>query len=121
MQRKQFAPTLRFSRFMTLCVVKYRTVAGLSTMPAPRSSIDAAVRSKTSTSHPASRSHSAAFKPPSEPPDTMARSWDSAELIIRSPRAKPRPEVSSSAPDRGSSGYDTEGDDAGRLDFVQEV
>src|SRR5215469_9356207 len=110
-----------FFRFMTSCAVKYRTVAGLSTMPAPRSSIDVAVRSNTSTSHPASRSHSAAFKPPSEPPATMARSWDLAELIVRCPLVPRRDgKRSSGAPDRGLWAHETESDDAGRLDLVQD-
>src|SRR3712207_5035988 len=42
-------------------------------MPAPWPASGTSERSYTSTSHPASRSHSAAFSPPNDPPITTTR------------------------------------------------
>src|SRR2546423_5635236 len=44
-------------------------------MPEPRSWSRAGLRSKTSTAHPASRSHRAACRPPSDPPTTTTRGF----------------------------------------------
>src|SRR5258707_2997353 len=53
--------------------VRYRSVASRAAMPAPRACSAADDRSKTVTSHPASRSTSAAVSPPTDPPMTMTR------------------------------------------------
>src|SRR4249920_130001 len=53
--------------------VRYRSVASRVAMPAPRACSAADERSKTVTSHPASRSTSAAVSPPTDPPVTTTR------------------------------------------------
>src|SRR5437868_10111474 len=53
--------------------VRYRRVASRAAMPAPRACSAADDRSKTVTSHPASRSTSAAVSPPTDPPVTATR------------------------------------------------
>src|SRR5215471_20859048 len=53
--------------------VRYRRVVSRAAMPAPRACSVADDRSKTVTSHPASRSTSAAVRPPTDPPVTTTR------------------------------------------------
>src|SRR5580704_12557163 len=53
--------------------VRYRRVASRAAMPAPRACSAADDRSNTVTSHPASRSTSAAVRPPTDPPVTTTR------------------------------------------------
>src|SRR6266576_6245329 len=54
-------------------------------MPAPRACRADEDRSKTLTSHPASRSTSAAVRPPSEPPMTMTRGIAGTAVILPAP------------------------------------
>ena len=57
-------------------------------MPAPRACSAADDRSKTVTSHPASRSTSAAVSPPTDPPMTATRG-----IIVYGPVVYGRPNV----------------------------
>src|SRR5260370_544880 len=60
--------------------VRYRSVASRAAMPAPRACSAAEDRSKTVTSHPASRSTSAAVSPPTDPPMTATRGMEDTGL-----------------------------------------
>src|SRR5215470_19802103 len=60
-------------------------------MPAPRACRADEDRSKTRTSHPASRSTSAAVRPPSEPPMTMTRGMAGTGVILPAPGTALRP------------------------------